>query len=79
MENTNRNAKVLLLVFSICAFADFGWSYMKGRSLAECVISAVLGLIGTAWYAFCFGMFGNGKPKPRRGHEGLHDRAHWVP
>jgi hypothetical protein len=40
----------LLLVFSLCALADFVWTLLQERSLAEAIISAVLGLFGTAWY-----------------------------
>ncbi len=45
-------AKGILIVFSVCALFDFGWSYIRGRSFVGCVISVVLGLFGTAWYGF---------------------------
>src|SRR6185312_17228117 len=38
----------VLLVFSICALADFVWTLLEKRSVAEAAVSAVLGLFGTA-------------------------------
>jgi len=40
----------VLLVFSLCALADFAWSMLDGRSAVESVISAILGLFGTVCY-----------------------------
>ena len=42
-------ARGVVLVFAICALADFVWAVLEKRSLAEAIISAVLGLFGTAW------------------------------
>jgi hypothetical protein len=44
------NSRNVLLVFSICALADFGWSMLDRRSVVESLISAILGLLGTGWY-----------------------------
>ncbi len=44
------SSKGVVLVFSLCAFADFAWSLLRGRSVAESVGSAILGLVGTGWY-----------------------------
>ncbi len=44
------SSKGVALVFSVCAFADFAWSMLRGRSVAESVSSAILGLVGTGWY-----------------------------
>jgi len=44
------SSKGVVLVFSLCAFADFAWSMLDGRSVAESVSSAILGLVGTGWY-----------------------------
>jgi hypothetical protein len=44
----------VLLVFSVCALADFVWALFEKRSLAEAAISAVLGLFGTALYLFIY-------------------------
>ena len=60
--------RALVLVFSLCAIADFGWSMFKRHSVAESVISATLGLFGTAWYLFI--MWGSS-------HNDPDDR--WVP
>jgi len=46
----NSTSRGVLLVFSICALADFVWALVDKRSLAEAVISAILGLFGTAIY-----------------------------
>lgn len=40
----------VLLVFSLCALADFVWALLEARSLAEAAGSAILGLFGIAWY-----------------------------
>jgi hypothetical protein len=47
----------IVLVFALCALTDFVWSYVKGRSIIEAVVSAVLGLFGTAWYLFLLSRF----------------------
>ena len=44
----------VLLVFSLCALADFVWALLEKRSLAEAAISAVLGLFGTALYLLMY-------------------------
>ena len=44
------SSRGVLLVFSLSALADFLWSLLNKRSIVESVISAVLGLFGTAWY-----------------------------
>ena len=36
-------------MFSLCALADFAWSMLDRRFIAESVISAILGLVGTGW------------------------------
>lgn len=52
MNSRGSTTKVILLVFSLCALVDFVWSYVEKRSVAEGVISAALGLFGTAWYVY---------------------------
>lgn len=49
-----RIGRGVLLVFSLCALADFVWALLEKRSLAEAAISAVLGLFGTALYLLIF-------------------------
>ena len=44
----------VLLVFSLCALADFVWALLEKRSVAEAAISAVLGLFGTAWFLLIY-------------------------
>jgi hypothetical protein len=39
--------RVVLLVFSLSALADSAWSMFDGRSVAESVTAAILGLAGT--------------------------------
>ena len=46
------SGKNILLVFSLCALFDFVRTLLAKRSFAEAVISAVLGLFGTAFYLF---------------------------
>jgi hypothetical protein len=53
-EKPSDLARGVLLVFSLCALADFLWALLEKRSLAEAIISAVLGLFGTAWYLFMY-------------------------
>ncbi len=60
--------RTLVLVFSLCAVIDFAWSMFKRHSIAESVISAVLGLFGTASYLFI--MWGSS-------HNDPDDR--WIP
>jgi hypothetical protein len=71
------STKFILLIFSLCALGDFVWSYVRGRSIAEGVISAVLGLFGTAWYAFCF--LGSGKDNPKSDPDDRRELGRWVP
>lgn len=40
-------ARGVLIVFSLCALADFVWVLLDKRSLAEALVAAVLGLFGT--------------------------------
>ena len=51
---SRNSAKAIVFIFSLGALADFVLSYSERRSIAEAVISAILGLFGTAWYAFLF-------------------------
>ena len=44
----------VLLVFSLCALADFVWALIEKRSIAEATISAILGLFGTALYLLLY-------------------------
>jgi len=44
----------VLLVFSICALADFVWTLLEKRSVAEAAVSAVLGLFGTGFYLLMY-------------------------
>lgn len=50
MKERAGTAKGILIVFSVCALADFAWSYIIGLSIVECVISVLFGLFGTACY-----------------------------
>ena len=65
--------RVVLLVFSLCALADFAWSMFKGRSAVESIISAILGLFGTAWYLLI--MWGASHNDP----DDPNEPARWVP
>jgi hypothetical protein len=77
---TSRNsAKAILLLFSLGALADFLLGYIERRSMAEGVISVVLGLFGTAWYAFLFLGSGNDKAKSDRYSDDPRVLARWVP
>jgi hypothetical protein len=44
------SGKGVLVVFSLCALADFAWSLLDRHSVVESVSSAILGLVGTGWY-----------------------------
>lgn len=69
----------ILLIFSLCAIGDFVWNYVKGRSIAEGAVSAVLGLFGTAWYVFLF--LGSRKDKAESDNSSDDPRqmGRWVP
>jgi hypothetical protein len=77
--NGRNSAKAILLIFSLCAFGDFVWSKVRGRSIAEGAISAALGLFGTAWYAFLLLGSGNDKTKSDRYSSDPRILARWVP
>ena len=63
----------ILLVFSLCALADFAWSKFTGRSVAESLISAILGLIGTGWYLLAMWASSHNDP------DDPNEPARWVP
>ena len=48
------SGKAILLVFTLCAVADFVWGYIHERSVPAGVISVVGGLFGTAFYFLVF-------------------------
>jgi len=50
------SAKAILAIFLGCATIDFIWGYIHERSVAAGVVAIVLGLFGTAWYLFLFGV-----------------------
>ena len=54
------SAKAILAIFVGCAAIDFIWGYIHERSLIAGVVAIVLGLFGTAWYAFLFGVWKGG-------------------
>ncbi|HZP63818.1 MAG TPA: hypothetical protein VFB28_10425 [Terriglobales bacterium] len=54
--------RVVLLVFSVCALGDFVWALLQKRSLTEAVVSAVLGLFGTAFYLIMYWAAGKNDP-----------------
>lgn len=61
------SSKSLLLLFAVGALVNFVLSVIDGRSLAECVISAFLGLLGVGWYALLYWGASHNDPD------------HWVP
>lgn len=63
----------VVLVFSLCALADFAWAMFDGRSVAESVISATLGLFGTGWYLLVMWASSHNDP------EDPNEPARWVP
>jgi hypothetical protein len=79
MNNTKQqrggsfSSKGVLLLFSLCALADFGWSLLSQRSVIESVISALLGLLGTGWYLLT--MWASSHNNPNDPNE----PARWVP
>jgi len=54
------SAKAILAIFLGCAAIDFVWGYIHERSVAAGVVAIVLGLFGTAWYLFLFGVWKRG-------------------
>jgi hypothetical protein len=67
------SSRGVVLVFSLCALADFAWSMFDGRSLAESVISAILGLVGTGWYLLAMWASSHNNP------DDPNEPARWVP
>jgi hypothetical protein len=67
------SSRGVVLVFSSCALADFAWSMFDGRSLAESVISAILGLVGTGWYLLAMWASSHNNP------DDPNEPARWVP
>lgn len=63
----------VVLAFSLCALADFGWSMFDGRSVAESVISAILGLVGTGLYLLAMWASWHNDP------DDPNEPARWVP
>jgi hypothetical protein len=61
---------VLVLVV---ALADFAWSMFDGRSVAESLISAILGLVGTGWYLLAMCASSHNNP------DDPNEPARWVP
>lgn len=56
-------AKVILLIFALCAVVDFVWGYITERSVLAGVVFVVLGLFGTALLCFLNGLFRKHKDK----------------
>jgi hypothetical protein len=50
MINHGRTAGVIVLIFSLCAVADFILGYFRERTISAGVISVVGGLFGTAFF-----------------------------
>jgi ribosomal protein L40E len=59
-------AKAIVLVFSLCAVADFIFGYIHERSVPAGVISVVGGLFGTAFYLLVLKWFWNGSDQTGR-------------
>jgi hypothetical protein len=72
-RDSSLTSKGVLLLFSLCALADFAWSMFARRSVAESVISAVLGLFGTGWYLLA--MWASSQNDP----DDPNEAARWVP
>lgn len=54
------SANAILAIFLACAAIDFIWGYIHERSVVAGVVAIVLGLFGTAWYLFLFGVWKRG-------------------
>ena len=67
------SSRSVLLVFSLCALADFAWSMFAKRSFAESLISAILGLFGMSWYLLA--MWASSQNDP----DDPNEPARWVP
>ena len=71
---SRNSAKVILLAFLLGALCDFVLVYVERRSVAEGVISAVLGLFGTAWL-----FLGSEKDTQTRSSDDPRELGQWVP
>jgi len=72
-RSRNFGRKGVLLMFSLCALADFAWSIFSKRSVAESVVSALLGLFGTGWYLLAMWAASRNNP------DDPNEPARWVP
>ena len=54
MADETMSPKAVLIAFILCAVADFVWGYFNGHTLGSAIIAVILGLVGTAWYAYWF-------------------------
>jgi hypothetical protein len=61
-QGSRLSGRGVLLVFSLCALVDFVWAVLDKRSLAEAVVSAILGLLGTAFYLLIHWAAGKNDP-----------------
>ncbi len=59
MKTRSPRWKAILLLFSLCAVADFVIGYMNGRSVGYAFGRVFIGLFGTAFLAWLLGIFRN--------------------
>jgi membrane associated rhomboid family serine protease len=54
MATKTISPKAVVLIFLLCAVADFLWGYFNGHTFGAAVTAAILGLCGTAFYLVLF-------------------------
>lgn len=60
VNRAGMSAKAIVLIFVLCAVADFVLGYIHERSFPAGLISVIGGLFGTAFYVLVFKWFLNG-------------------
>ena len=78
LEPSNK-ARDVVLIFSAGTIVDFAWALAKGRSAAEAIACAILGLLGTAWFLYRHDMLGEHKPDSKSSDQQSDGPPHWVP
>jgi hypothetical protein len=74
------SGKGILLVFFVCALADFVIGYFNGRSIGYGIGRAIVGLGGTAILLWLFGLFGSSNTRDKSdATDDPNEPARWVP
>ena len=80
MKSRVMSGKAILLAFFLCALVDFVVGYLNGRLIGYGIGRAVVGLGGTAFLLWLFGLFDNQRYKRQvDATDDPNEPARWVP